>query len=116
MPISQKSTTLNFCERKILQLIEQKTHELNQEKQNLAQLLYNIGQQKKALEDREKKLIQVEDLIPSAKQLKEMGVGFTEAIVWIDCIKEVSENEGVDERTAAWKLSDMLKNSRLLVV
>jgi DNA-binding SARP family transcriptional activator len=32
----------------------------------------------------------------------------------IECIKEVSEREQVDERTAAWKLSDMLKKFKTL--
>jgi hypothetical protein len=50
----------------------------------------------------------VEDLIPSAKQLKDIGIGFDQALVWIDCIKEVSEKERVDLRTAAWKLADIL--------
>jgi hypothetical protein len=54
--------------------------------------MYNIDQQKKALEARETKLFEVEDLIPSAKYLKDIGIGFDQALVWIDCIKEVSED------------------------
>ncbi len=76
--------------------------------------MYNINQQKKALEARETKLFEVEDLIPSAKYLKDIGIGFDQALVWIDCIKEVSEKERVDLRTATWKLADILRSFKEL--
>ena len=47
----------------------------------------------------------MEDLIPSAKKLKEIGIGFVEALVWIDCIKDVAQKEGVDERTGSVETS-----------
>jgi hypothetical protein len=56
----------------------------------------------------------VEDLIPSSKQLKNIGIGFDQALVWIDCIKEVAQKEQIDERTAAWKLADMLRSFKEL--
>jgi len=37
-----------------------------------------------------------------------LGISFDQALVWVDCIKEVAQKERIDERTAAWKLADML--------
>jgi cellobiose phosphorylase len=42
--------------------------------------------------------------------LKNIGISFDQALVWIDCIKEVAQKEGIDERTAAWKLADILRS------
>jgi hypothetical protein len=98
--------------RKILQLIEHNTHELKEEKRNITKMMYNIDQQKKALEARETKLFEVEDLIPSTKYLKHIGISFDQALVWIDCIKEKAEIERIDLRTATWKLAQDLRSYR----
>jgi hypothetical protein len=89
--------------------IQHLRQELEEERQNLAQIMYNIDQQKKALEV---KLFEVEDLIPSPKYLKDIGIGFDQAIVWIDCIKEKAEIERIDLRTATWKLAQDLRAYR----
>jgi soluble cytochrome b562 len=91
--------------RKTLQLIEQKRYALEQLEQNLAQERY-------ALEEQKRQIMQVEELIPSAKQLKDIGIGFDQAIVWIDCIKEKAEIERIDLRTATWKLAQDLRAYR----
>ena len=52
----------------------------------------------------------MEELIPSAKQLKDIGIGFDQALVWIDCIREKADKERVDLRTAAWKLAQDLRS------
>ena len=98
-------------EKKIRQEEERK---LEEQRGHLIQERYNIEEQKKALEAREAKLFEVEELIPSAKQLKDIGIGFDQALVWIDCIKEVSDKERVDLRTAAWKLADILRSFKEL--
>ena len=90
-----------------LQLIERRQQELDEQKRQIE----NIRQD---LEARENKLRSVEDLIPSSKHLKDIGIGFDQALVWIDCIKEVSEKERVDLRTAAWKLADILRSFKEL--
>ncbi|MFZ0222966.1 MAG: hypothetical protein WAM42_14880 [Candidatus Nitrosopolaris sp.] len=86
-------------EKKIRQEEERK---LEEQRGHLIQERYNIEEQKKALEA---KLFEVEELIPSAKQLKDIGIGFDQALVWIDCIKEKAEIERIDLRTATWKLA-----------
>jgi len=63
-----------------------------------------------AAEARENRLRSVEDLIPSSKHLKDIGISFDQALVWVNCIKEVAQKERIDERTAAWKLADMLRS------
>ena len=42
--------------------------------------------------------------------MKDIGIGFDQALVWIDCIKEVAQKERIDERTAAWKLANRLRS------
>lgn len=83
-------------------LIDRRQQELDEQKRQIE----NIRQD---LEARENKLRLVEDLIPSSKHLKDIGIGFDQALVWIDCIKEVAQKERLDERTAAWKLAYMLR-------
>jgi len=39
-----------------------------------------------------------------------MGIEFTHAIAWINVIKEYASKKMVDERTAAWRLAEDLKN------
>ena len=46
--------------------------------------------------------------------MKDIGIGFDQALVWVDCIKEVAQKERIDERTAAWKLADMLRSFKEL--
>jgi hypothetical protein len=75
----------------------------------LVQEKNNIEDQKMVLEKREKKLAEVADLIPSANALKDIGMGFEQAIVFIDCIKEKAQKEMIDEKTAAWKLAQELR-------
>jgi soluble cytochrome b562 len=89
--------------RKEFELIQRRQQELDEQKRQIE----NIRQD---LEARENKLRSVEDLIPSSKHLKDIGIGFDQALVWIDCIKEVAQKEWIDERTAAWKLADMLRS------
>jgi len=86
--------------------IQRQRQELEVEKRNIAQLMYNIDQQKKALEAR---VFEVQDLIPSAKYLKEIGIGFDQALVWIDCIREKADKERIDLRTAAWIVAQDLR-------
>jgi soluble cytochrome b562 len=93
--------------RKELKLIQRRQQELDEQKRQIE----NIRQD---LEARENKLRSVEDLIPSSKHLKDIGIGFDQALVWIDCIKEVAQKEGIDERTAAWKLADILRSFKEL--
>jgi hypothetical protein len=90
-----------------LQLIEKRQQELDEQKRRIE----NIRQD---LEARENRLRSVEDLIPSSKHLKDIGINFDQALVWIDCIKDVAQKERVDERTAAWKLADMLRSFKTL--
>ncbi|MGA9153558.1 MAG: hypothetical protein WBZ36_23510 [Candidatus Nitrosopolaris sp.] len=40
------------------------------------------------------------------------GIGFDQALVWIDCIKEKAEIERIDLRTATWKLIQDLRAYR----
>jgi hypothetical protein len=93
-------------EKKIRQEEERK---LEEQRGHLIQERYNIEEQKKALEA---KLFEVKELIPSAKQLKDIGIGFDQALVWIDCIKEKAEIERIDLRTATWKLAQDLRAYR----
>ena len=93
--------------RKERQLIERRQQELDEQKRQIENI-------RRDLEARENKFRSVEDLITSSKHLKDIGIGFDQALVWVDCIKEVAQKERTDERTAAWKLADMLRSFKEL--
>ena len=67
---------------------------------------HNLEEQKRNFEA---KVAEVKDLIPSARELKSMGVEFTHAIGWINVIREYASKKMVDERTATWRLAEDLK-------
>jgi len=75
----------------------------------LVQEKNNIEDQKMVIEKREKKLAEVADLIPSPRQLKDMGVEFFQATAWIECIREKAMKEMIDEKAAAWRLAQELR-------
>ncbi len=68
-----------------------------------------LEEQKRNLEAREARLSEVKDLIPSAAELKSMGVGFNHINSWINVIREYALRKMVDERTATWRLAEDLK-------
>jgi len=69
----------------------------------------NLEEQKMVLQKREKKYSEVKDLVPSARELKDMGVEFSQARAWIECIREKAMKEMIDEKTAAWRLAQELR-------
>jgi hypothetical protein len=89
---------------------QQEEQKLEEERAMLYQERCSIEDQKRVLEAREAKLSEVKDLIPSAAELKSMGVEFTHAIAWINVIREYASKKMVDERTATWRLAEDLKN------
>ncbi len=70
----------------------------------------SLEEQKRNLQAREAKLSEVKDLIPSAEELKSMGVGFSHINSWINVIREYAFKKMIDERTAVWRLAEGLKN------
>jgi orotate phosphoribosyltransferase-like protein len=70
----------------------------------------SLEEQERNLEAREAKHSEVKDLIPSAAELKSMGVEFSHAIAWISVIREYASQKMIDERTAVWRLAQDLKN------
>jgi hypothetical protein len=96
-----------MSEKRIRQESERK---LQEEWGILVQEKNNLEEQKRNLEHREAKLSEVIDLIPSAKELKSMGVEFTYAIAWINTIREYASKKMIDERSATWRLAEDLKS------
>jgi DNA polymerase I-like protein with 3'-5' exonuclease and polymerase domains len=70
----------------------------------------NLEEQKRTFEVRESKYLEVKDLIPSAAELKSMGVDFTLINAFINVIKEYASKKMIDERAATWNLAEDLKN------
>lgn len=100
--------------RKTLQLIEQKTHELNQEKQNLAQIRYSIDQWNNDLKARESKLIELEPFIPLAKQLQAMKIDIPNFLPWVESVHEYAVTRNMDLTTAAYNIAADLREYRQL--
>src|SRR5215831_6114886 len=88
---------------------QQEERKLQEQWGILVQEKNNLEQQKRDLEVREAKLSEVKDLIPSAKELKEIGIDFSQANSWLNCVKETSERKCLDLRTAAWELAEDLR-------
>ena len=61
-----------------------------------------IDQARNDLDVRETRILQVEPLLPIARQLQELSLGFDDIIPWIEMIREKVHIENID-----------LKNSRL---
>jgi hypothetical protein len=88
---------------KELELIKSERRNLELEKQ-----LLNVKQDN--IVAREDEMEKFRDVIPSAKQLKEMGMGVVELLIYIELVKEKASMEGVDERTAASLIAQDLKS------
>jgi hypothetical protein len=95
-------------------LIDQKTRELNEEKQNLAQIRYSIDQQNHNLEVRENKLIELEPFIPLAKQLQAMKIDITNFLPWVETVHEYAVTRNTDLTTTAYNIADDLREYRQL--
>jgi hypothetical protein len=64
---------------------------------------------------REIKLHEVEPLLPLAKQLQDIGIGFETALPWIETIHECAEAEKLDLRTASYRVAQDLRFYRSIV-
>jgi hypothetical protein len=69
-------------------LIQQKWQELNEEKQNITQMTYNIDKRRQDLEIRENRLLELEPLIPSVKQLQNIGITFDLILPYMETLNE----------------------------
>jgi prefoldin subunit 5 len=90
-----------------LELIQQKWQELEQEKKNIVQLRHD-------LEARENRLVELQPLIPSAKQLQAYGIDINQFLPWIETIHEKAEIEKIDIKLAAYNLAQELRLYRQL--
>ena len=70
----------------------------------------NLEEWERNFQARESKYLEVKDLIPSAAELKSMGVDFTLINAFINVIKEYASKKMIDERAATWQLAEDLKN------
>jgi hypothetical protein len=84
-----------------LQLIEQKSREIEAEKGHIAELIQNIDQRENDLKVRENKIA---DLAPSVKQLQQQGVPLDILISFNMILGEKASQDGTDIKTAAFRL------------
>ncbi|MGA9150673.1 MAG: hypothetical protein WBZ36_08845 [Candidatus Nitrosopolaris sp.] len=89
---------------------------INKEKELIAQERLNLELEKKQLDyeqrNLETRLAEVEiyrDILPSAKQLREMGVDFHEIIIWIEVIRDKATTEGITPKEAVALIVQELK-------
>ena len=97
-----------------LLLIEQKKQELDEERQQIAHIRHNIDQQRCGLEAREAKLLEVEPLIPSARQLRGYGITLDLMFPYMETLNEKAMTENTDLKTAAYNLTHDLREYRHL--
>jgi hypothetical protein len=91
------------------QAVNQKWQELTAEKQNLIQFKQN-------LDARESKLIEIEHLIPIARQLQQMGTDITNFLPYVEILYECAQQHNTNLTTAAFEIVKNLKAYRELKV
>lgn len=78
--------------------------ELEEEKQQIAQIKQSIDQRNNDLKAREAKIAEIEPLIPSVKAFLSIGITFDLVIPYITAINEKPALENIDLKTAAYNI------------
>jgi hypothetical protein len=91
------------------QLLEEQRDFLAIERHNLDQISQHIDRRENDLRMREAKIKEVEDLIPSAKELRSAGITFKTLIPYIMACHERSVMLNVDLKTAAYDIIDIIR-------
>jgi hypothetical protein len=91
------------------QLLEEQRDFLAIERHNLDQVSQHIDQRENDLRVREAKMKEVEDLIPSAKELRSAGITFKMFIPYIMACHERSVMQNQDLKTAAYGIIDIIR-------
>jgi hypothetical protein len=73
-----------------------------------------IDQARNDLDVRETRILQVEPLLPIARQLQELSLGFDDIIPWIEMIREKAQIENLDLKTGAYNVTHELREYRQL--
>ncbi len=97
-----------------LLLIKQKWQELNEERERIVQIRQSIHQRRHDLEIRENRMVELEPLIPSVKQLQNIGISFELILPYMESLNEKAVAENIDLRTAAYNLTQDLRDYRQL--
>ena len=87
---------------------------IEQEKQKLDQQKRLIEKAQHDLEIKESKFVRYEPLIPSVKELMDMGITFDLILPYIETIREKVVLENIDSSRAAYNLTLELRNYRQL--
>src|SRR5215831_17250902 len=90
-----------------LSLIEQEKRKLDQQKRQIEKTQHD-------LEIKESKFVKYEPLIPSVKELMDMGITFDLILPYIETIREKAVLENMDSSKAAYNLTLELRNYRQL--
>src|SRR5215831_2826216 len=112
----------------ILEQIEQEKAQRQNERLSIQQDKEILARREKYLEDakkeidqarndldiRETRILQVEPLLPIARQLQELSLGFDDIIPWIEMIREKAHIENIDLKTAAYNVTHELREYRQL--
>ncbi len=77
-------------------------------------MTYNIDERRHDLEIRENRLLELEPLIPSVKQLQNIGITFDLIIPYMETLNEKAVAENIDLKTSAYNLAHELRDYRQL--
>jgi hypothetical protein len=97
-----------------LQLIQRQRQELVEQRMQIDQAFRTIDKARSNLEAREAKIVEVQDILPSARKLKDSGMDLHQALVFINIIQQKAEEEKIDLKSAAYRLEEELTNYRRL--
>jgi hypothetical protein len=76
------------------------------------QIKQSVDQQKYDLEVRENRLVEIEPLIPSVKQLQGYGISFELILPYMQTIEDKAVAENIDIKTAVYGLAEELREYR----
>jgi hypothetical protein len=87
---------------------------INKEKEIIAYQQQNLLLEQRNLEARLQEVNKYRDILPSTKQLHEMGVDFLEIVIWIELIRDKAATEGITPKeTQALIVQDLRSYSQL---
>ena len=85
-----------------LLLIERRRQKLEEQRRSLERQRYEL----------EARVLEAEPFLPVARWLQDLSIGVNEAVPWIETIQEVAQNEKIDFRMAAYRVTQELRSYR----
>lgn len=84
-------------------------YQLEEERQQIAQFRYNIERQKTELDAREDKLVEIQQLAPSVKELQTYGITFDLILPFLIAVNEKCVLQNMNQKDAAFEIAQVIR-------